>query len=150
MGIDVYAQREGDRKNSIYHTLERVKGIISNPFSSRIIFSNGEIELVASQDELRIYSKQYLSNGETVVTHEIVKDLTPGYDSQKALNKAKKDILQRVVSLEMKLREKEALSQIQNHLELKFEKSKKQKVKIISFKPRKTIDEFLVIERREA
>jgi hypothetical protein len=97
----IYANRTGDMNNSIYHRVNSIKGVVSTPSIERIIFETGEIELTTSNNELRICSKTYLQNGESAITHKIVKTLIPGYNPQMALNRAKNDILQRITDLEI-------------------------------------------------
>jgi len=120
METNVYAMRIANQEKSVYHKLESVKKIISDGLSERIIFNGGEIELTSSQNELKICSKKYLSNGEFLINCEIVKNLIPGYNSQAALDKAKMGILQRVVNLEMRAREEESAKQIRNRLRLEY------------------------------
>jgi hypothetical protein len=126
METDVYATIIGAKESPVYHRVYSVKKIISGVSSERIIFGNGEIELKAYENELRIYSKTYLSNGESLITRQIIKNLIPDYNPQKALNKAKMSILQRVVNLEMKAREEETARIMRSRLKLMYGFAKKQ------------------------
>ena len=121
----VYATNREDVNTAIYHRMNSIKGIVSSPSIERIIFENGEIELITSQNELRICSKTYLPNGNSAITYQITKNLIPGYNPQMALNKAKNDILQRVVKLEtdslQKIISKELSAHVRRNM-LKIEK----------------------------
>jgi hypothetical protein len=146
--VNVYAMRIGNKNNSVYHKLESVKKIISDGYSERIIFDNGEIELTASQNELIISSKHYLSTGESVTTSQIVKNLIAGYNPQSALKRAKIGILQRVVNLEMRAREEETAKEMRNHLKLEYGFATKQTPKAPIFDSQKVAEEFLLAERK--
>ena len=118
METQVYAMRAEHRGSSIYHKMDNIKKIIyESPFVERIILDHGEIELTASKTELNIYSKTYLPNGRIVTTNKVTKSLIPGYNPQLALNKAKNDIVQRVINLEMERREANLIKNIENYVD---------------------------------
>lgn len=92
METQIYAVREGDRRNTIYHQVKGIQKVIyESPTSERIIFNNGEIDLVVIGNELTVSSKVYLPEGKTKTTNEYKKTIP----NLSYLNGTKNDIIQR-------------------------------------------------------
>jgi hypothetical protein len=92
METQVYAVREGDRRNTIYHQVKGIQKVIyESPTSERIIFNNGEIDLVVVGNELTVSSKVYLPEGKSKITNEY-KKIIPNLSY---LDGTKNDIIQK-------------------------------------------------------
>ncbi len=116
METTVYANRMLPRESPLYSQVRSIKKIVyDSPLVQRIIFETGEIELNISGNQLNIYTRQYLPNGTFQITRQVSKNIG-GNNAADLLNRAKKDIVQRVTDLEMKSRDKSLESSLRNYL----------------------------------
>lgn len=100
----------------VYHILNS-RIVYDSPLVNRIILQNGgEIHLEVTGNELICSSKRYSNSGNLELTHKIIKKLIPGYNPMKALENARKSIIQRVVDLVMEKREMNSRNEIENYL----------------------------------
>ena len=134
----VYANRTLPRESPLYSQVRSIKKIIyDSPLVQRIIFEKGEIVLDASGNQLNIYTRQYLPNGTFQVTRQIPKNIG-GNNRVDLLNRAKRDIVQRVTDLEMKSRDQIIDFKMNDYLNKHWaENEKKLREKMGSLSPEK-------------
>ena len=116
METNVYANRMLPRESPLYSQVRSIKKIVyDSPLVQRIIFETGEIELNISGNQLNIYTKRYLPDGSLQITRNLPKAIG-GNNAVDLLNRAKRDIVQRVTDLEMRSRDKSLESSLGNYL----------------------------------
>ena len=104
------------RESPLYSQVRSIKKIVyDSPLVQRIIFETGEIELNISGNQLNIYTKRYLPDGSLQITRNLPKAIG-GNNAADLLNRAKRDIVQRVIDLEMRSRDKSLESSLGNYL----------------------------------
>ena len=93
------------RESPLYSQVRSIKKVVyDSPLVQRIIFEKGEIVLDGSGNQLNVYTRHYLPNGSSQITRHISKNIG-GNNRFDLLNRAKRDIVQRVTDLEMKARD---------------------------------------------
>lgn len=123
METQVYANRIAPKESPLYSQVRSIKKIVyDSPLIQRIIFDKGEIVLNVSGDQLNIFTRQYLPNGNSQITHQISKYVREN-NAEQMLNRAKRDIVQRITDLEMKYRDKIIESQMGEYLNKHWEEN---------------------------
>jgi hypothetical protein len=136
METQIYAVREGDRRNSVYHQVKGIQKVVyESPTKQRIVFQRGEIELSVVGNELTVSSRVYLPEEKSFVTNEF-KKLIPNFSY---LNGTKNDIVQRFADLtlgaEMERQEIALKQNLQTYFgrQLIFEKRRRDLEKLAQF-----------------
>lgn len=113
----VYANRVASEKSPLYSQVRSIKKIVyDSPLTQRIIFEKGEIVLNVSGNQLNLYTRQYLPEGNFQITSRIHK-YVPGNNALEMLDRAKRDIVQRVTDLEMKTHYNNLDQKVRNYIQ---------------------------------
>ena len=115
------------RESPLYSQVRSIKKIVyDSPLVQRIIFETGEIELNISGNQLNIYTKRYLPDGSLQITRNLPK-VIGGNNAVDLLNRAKRDIVQRVTDLEMRSRDAKIYQNIFEYFKKQIEINQKKK-----------------------